>query len=92
MAHVQLTIEEYDELTRMAMNGHGSCASCMAKEQEVEVLPTKRSRKKTKSDKNMSKALERANELGRKQNGDLRKGWNQARIMKTAHRLKRQMS
>ena len=92
MAHVQLTIEEYDELTRMAMNGHGSCASCMAQEQEVEVLPTKKTRKKTKDDKMMSKALEQANKEARKKNGQLRKGYDQARIMKRAHKLKRQMS
>lgn len=54
--------------------------------------PEKKSRRKTKTDKQMSKALERANEMGRKQNGELRKGWNQSRIMQTAHRLRRKMN
>lgn len=91
MPTVTMSIEEYDELTRMAANGHGTCASCMQREKEVEVLPTKRTRKKNPADKKMSKALEMANEKGRKQNGMLRKGWTQKRIMETAHRLKRQM-
>jgi len=56
-------------------------------------LPTspKRTRKKTKTDKNMSKALRQANDRFRKKNGQLRKGATQAQIMKYAHKLLRRM-
>lgn len=53
--------------------------------------PTKRTRRKTKTDKNMSKALRLANERFRKNNGQLRKGATQSKIMKYAHRLLRKM-
>ena len=53
--------------------------------------PTKRTRRKTKTDKNMSKALRLANERFRKKNGSLRKGATQTQIMKYAHRLLRKM-
>lgn len=51
----------------------------------------KRSRKKTKTDKNMSKALRRANEKFRTAKGKLRKGATQAQIMKFAHKLLKKM-
>ncbi|GAG59506.1 unnamed protein product, partial [marine sediment metagenome] len=53
--------------------------------------PVKRTRRKTKTDKNMSKALRLANERFRKKNGSLRKGASQSKIMKYAHRLLRKM-
>ena len=53
--------------------------------------PVKRTRKKTKTDKNMSKALRMANERLRKKNGSLRKGASQSQIMKLAHKLLRKM-
>lgn len=53
--------------------------------------PVKRTRKKTKTDKNMSKALRLANERFRKKNGSLRKGATQSKIMKYAHRLSKSM-
>lgn len=51
----------------------------------------KRTRKKTKTDKNMSKALRLSNERFRKKNGSLRKGATQTKIMKYAHKLLRKM-
>jgi hypothetical protein len=56
-------------------------------------LPDKnpRSRKKTKTDKNMSKALAEANTRMRTKKGKLRKGKTQADIMKLAHRLRKKM-
>ena len=53
--------------------------------------PRKRSRKKTKTDKNMSKALRLANEKFRTAKGKLRKGATQAQLMKYAHRLLKKM-
>lgn len=52
---------------------------------------TKRRRKKTKTDKNMSKALRLANEKFRTAKGKLRKGASQAQIMKYAHKLLKKM-
>lgn len=54
-------------------------------------VKSKRTRRKTKTDKNMSKALRLANERFRKKNGSLRKGATQTKIMKYAHRLLRSM-
>ncbi len=56
-------------------------------------LPTspKRRRKKTKTDKNMSKALRLANDKFRTAKGKLRKGASQAQIMKYAHKLLKRM-
>lgn len=51
----------------------------------------KRTRKKTKTDKMMSKALRQSNEKYRKENGQLRKGATQAQIMRYAHKLVRRM-
>lgn len=51
----------------------------------------KRTRKKTKTDKNMSKALRLANERFRTAKGKLRKGASQAQIMKYAHKLLKRM-
>ena len=55
------------------------------------ILPRKRARKKTKTDKDMSKALEEANRRLRTQKGKLRKGKTQADIMRLAHRLRKAM-
>lgn len=52
---------------------------------------TKRTRKKTKTDKNMSKALRMANDRFRTKKGKLRKGATQAQIMKYAHKLLKSM-
>lgn len=52
---------------------------------------TKRTRKKTRTDKNMSKALRQANERFRTAKGKLRKGATQAQIMKFAHKLLKKM-
>lgn len=55
------------------------------------ILPTKRTRKKTKTDKNMSKALIEANKKFRKKNGQLRKGKTMRDVMRYAHRCCRKM-
>lgn len=53
---------------------------------------SKRSRKKTKTDKLMSQALAQANKELRKQNGQYRAGVTQADIMRRAHRIRRKLS
>lgn len=52
---------------------------------------SRRTRKKTSTDKKMSKALRLANEKFRKKNGSLRKGATQAQIMRYAHKLLKKM-
>ena len=52
---------------------------------------SKRTRKKTKTDKNMSKALRLANERFRTKKGKLRKGATQSQLMKYAHKLLKKM-
>ena len=54
--------------------------------------PKKSGRKKTKTDKMMSKALAQANKELRKKNGMLRKGVSQADIMRRAHRIRQKLS
>ena len=55
------------------------------------LLPRTRTRKKTKTDKNMSKALREANARLRTKKGRLRKGKTQADVMRLAHRLRKKM-
>ena len=50
-------------------------------------IPLKRTRKKTKMDKTMSKCLKMANKKFRKKNGQLRKGKTMRDVMRHAHRL-----
>ena len=55
-------------------------------------IPLKRTRKKTKMDKTMSKCLKIANKKFRKANGQLRKGKTMRDVMRYAHRLCRKES
>ena len=57
----------------------------------VDVTKPKRTRKKTKTDKKMSKALREANARLRTKKGLLRKGKTQADVMRLAHRLRKKM-
>ena len=50
-------------------------------------IKTKRTRKKTKTDRTMSSCLKQANARGKLKNGKFRKGWDQSRIMTYAHKL-----
>lgn len=52
----------------------------------------KRTRRTTKNDRIMSRALEEANAKAKKKSGGFRKGWNQKKLMIEAHRLRRKYS
>jgi len=83
--NMMLTPDEYIALRRLI----GS-----ERESEGESLqsrrPTPQSKPRSrKKDPKMARALRQANIRGRKKNGSLKKGWDQGRIMKTAHRIKR---
>jgi len=54
---------------------------------ETKVKKRIRSRKQKANDKNKSKAWKKANDAGRKNNGDFRSGWNQTRVAKYANKL-----
>ena len=56
-----------------------------------DVSPSRRTRKKTSTDKKMSKALRLANQKFRTAKGKLRKGATQAQIMRYAHKLLKKM-
>jgi hypothetical protein len=49
----------------------------------------KRTRTKSKRDGKMSRALKTVNKRAKKKNGDFKKGWDQSRVMKEAHKLAR---
>ena len=56
------------------------------------VLPLvtpKRTRKKTDYDRRMKRALEEVNAKARLKDGSFRKGWDQSKVMKKAHKLAR---
>ena len=80
---MMLTPDEYLALRRLI----GS-----ERESEGASLKTPHSsHKKRKKDPKMARALRQANLRGRKKNGSLKKGWDQGRIMKTAHAIKRRL-
>lgn len=83
-----LTIDEYMALRRLISSERESEGATLAAE---ESKPKKRSAGAKKSDKKMSKALEEANRLLRKANGELRKGVTQADVMTRAHKIRRSM-
>ncbi|MHA1787214.1 MAG: hypothetical protein ACTSWU_03365, partial [Candidatus Thorarchaeota archaeon] len=51
----------------------------------------KRSKKQKANDKKKSIAWKKANEAGRKNNGDFRSGWNQKRVAERANKLLKKM-
>ena len=84
MAEVRLTLEEYEALRRLITSERES-------EGVIEEERTSRKRKKTKNDRLMSRAMKDARARATKKNGNFRKGWNQSRMMKYAHSLRRKM-
>ncbi len=54
------------------------------------ILPRTKPKRKSKKNPQLARAFAKANEMGRKKKGKgFKKGWNQSRIAKTAHRLVR---
>ena len=85
-AEVRMTVEEYlDLLERTASNVKrvGRAARTIQKE-------TRPARKKAgKAVKGMAAALRKANKIARKKNGSFKKGYDQARVMRMAHKIRR---
>ena len=94
MAKVELSMEEFLQLQQMATSGGGGdCSSCphLEKSSSPGLKKKRRTRKKSASDKKMSQALTEATAKGKLKSGAWKKGWNQSRVMKEAHRLKKKM-
>ena len=85
-AEVRMTVEEYlDLLERTASNVKrvGRAARTIQRE-------TKPARRKAgKAVKGMAAALRKANKIARKKNGSFKKGYDQARVMRMAHKIRR---
>ena len=82
---MMLTVDEYLALRRLLDSEKESEGASLALRDE------KKTRKKTKTDRNQSKALRMANEKLRNKNGSLKKGKSQADVMTLAHKLRRKM-
>jgi hypothetical protein len=85
-AEVRMTVEEYlDLLERTASNVKrvGRAARTIKKETK----PVRR--KAGKAVKGMAAALRKANKIARKKNGSFKKGYDQARVMRMAHKIRR---
>ena len=80
-----LTVDEYLALRRLLDSEKESEGASLALRDE------KKTRKKTKTDRNQSNALRMANEKLRNKNGSLKKGKSQADVMTLAHKLRRKM-
>lgn len=95
-----------DDNTKIVRNGNGSIPINVGRQTiqrsgqfsranivgGINLEKPRRTRKKTKTDKSMSKALAEANKRLRKKNGQLRAGKTQADVMRLAHRIRRRMS
>tara|TARA_Y100001963_G_scaffold13460_1_gene16812 strand:- start:368 stop:637 length:270 start_codon:yes stop_codon:yes gene_type:complete len=85
---VRMSVEEYLQLIeRTASNVQrvGKAARTISRE-------TKPVRKKArKAVRGMSEALKKANAKARKKNGDFKKGYDQAKVMRMAHQIRRRM-
>jgi hypothetical protein len=83
-----MSVEEYLQLieqTAKNVKRVGKAARTVARE-------TKPIRRKAgKTAKGMAKALKQANAKARKKNGSFKKGYDQARVMREAHKIRRQM-
>lgn len=86
MAEVRLTLEEYEALRSLISSERESEGAV------EEARVSKKTRKKTKNDRLMSRAMRDAADHAKKKNGEFRKGWNQSKMMKYAHKLRRKMS
>jgi len=88
LTEVRMSVEEYLRLVeRTADNVKrvGKAARTISRE-------TKPVRKKAgKALKGMKSALEKANAMARKKNGDFKKGWNQSKLMSKAHKIRKGM-
>lgn len=82
MPEVRMTMEEY-----LAIVGNNHTVNLTEPITSEQKSVSKKKRGSTAASRKLSKALRVVNKKARKKNGDLKKGWSQSRIMKTAHRM-----
>ena len=82
MPEVRMTMEEY-----LAIVGDNHTVNVSESTKAKRSSSGKKKRGSTPASRKLSKALRAVNKKARKKNGDLKKGWSQSRIMKTAHRM-----
>ncbi len=85
MAEVTMSLEEYLSLIDQSSNRKQIAPSGTTFKASV------KKKRVGKKDPKMARALRKANAMGRKKNKSFKKGWNQAKIMKKAHQLRRKM-
>lgn len=83
MGTVTLTTEEYEALLRLQSSERESEGARLASRR------SKATRRKGRTAKGMSAALKEANDRARKKNGEFRKGYDQKKLMKLAHKIRR---
>jgi len=85
MAEVRLTMEEYQALLRLQSSERES--------EGTKLSNRTRSKPKRKGTplRGMRSALKKANSIARKKNGSFKKGWDQAKVMRKAHAIRRKM-
>ncbi len=84
MGKVTLSIEEYLDLVERAAQGGKQVVRGARK-----VSRAVKSVRKGKAPSGMSKALKTANKKAKLKSGKWRKGWNQSRMMKYAHKIRK---
>ena len=94
MPEVRMTVEEYLSLIEGAQTVVGTAALTPAvgrpAAKAVARTGAKIQRKASGTAlKGMSSALKKANEMGRKKDKSFKKGWNQQKIMKKAHQIRK---
>lgn len=89
MAEVTMSLEEYLHLVKHSdPNTVGELFSMPG---APKVSRSKKPKRVGKKDPKMARALKKANDMGRKKDKSFRKGWNQRKIMKKAHQLRKRM-
>lgn len=89
MAQVTMSVEEYLTIMK-GLNQDEAASFSSATRSERKKGRVKITRKGVSNPK-MSRALVKANKMGKKKAGGFKKGWNQSKIMKKAHQLRRKM-
>ena len=73
----------------MSSRGYTKGERSIAYSSPVRAADKKVRRRAGKAVKGMGSALRKANKMARKKNGDFKKGWDQKKVMQTAHRIRR---
>lgn len=82
MPEVRMTMEEY-----LAIVGNNHTVNVTESVSEKKSPGRSKKRGSTAASRKLSKALKVVYKKARKKNGDYKKGWTQARVMKEAHRM-----